>query len=314
MSDRGFTLTELMVATTIASILMAGVFGVFASQRRIHNGQRQALEMQQNLRAALGLLLAEIRTAGFDPTWIDADRNGRDDHRLADGIDNDCDGRTDGMNDAAEARDIAGIVEAGPHRIQLRLDRDGNADFCGSAELVAFGFSDTADRDRDGIADEGIARLNRGFKNRALNQPVSEGLQALAFAYAFDRDGPDGVPDGEIDTDDKEIIWAYDADGDGLLDTALDTDRNGIIEPADDTDGDGVLNDRRLVHPAPLESIRAVQVWLLGRTRTTAGSRADAGAWVVGRRVLKRAESGRHRQMLLTGVAVCRNLGLRRPL
>ncbi|KPJ75105.1 MAG: hypothetical protein AMJ54_15910 [Deltaproteobacteria bacterium SG8_13] len=300
-----------MVATATASILMTGIYGVFVSQQRIRTGQQLAVEMQQNLRSTLSLLQAEIRLAGFDPSWTGAGGHGRDETRLFDGIDNDCDDLTDQPADMDEDRDLAGIVKAGAHRIQIRLDRDGNADFCGSSELVEFGFSGSADRNRDGIADAGVARFSRGFKDRALNQPVSEDLQAAAFAYAFDWNGAAGSPDGDIDTDEAGIIWAYDADGDGKLDTALDTDKNGIIDRADDTNGDGVLNDRPLAHPAPLGSIRAVKVWLLGRTRSPVHGHASAGARVVGSRILVPDDGDRHRRMLLTGIVVCRNLGLR---
>ena len=313
MNHRGFTLTEVMVAMAITTILMAGIYGVFAAQQRIRADQRQMVAVQQNLRSTLSLLQAEIRMAGFDPTWRDGGRNGRDQNRLTDGIDNDCDGRTDLPDDVDEDHDRAGIVKAGPHRIQIRLDRDGNADFCGSRELVEYGFSGAADRNGDGIADAGGDRLSRGFKNRALNQPIGEDLQAVAFAYGFVWDGPAGWPDGEIDTDADSggIIWAADTDGDGRLDTALDTDKNGRIEPADDTNGDGMLNDRLLVHPVPLKSIRAVQVWLLGRTSTPVYGYASTATVVVGSRILNAVGNNGHRWMLLTGIAVCRNLGLR---
>ncbi len=311
MNHRGFTLTELMIATATASILMAGVFGVFAAQQRIRTDQQLVVELQQNLRSTLSLLQAEIRLAGFDPTWTDIDGDGRDDSRLSDGVDNDCDGLVDLPADRDEDRNIAGVVKAGPHRIQIRLDRDGNADFCGSAELVEFGFARSADRDHDGIADAGIARLNRGFKNRALNQPIGEGLQSVAFAYAFDRDGSGGWPDGEIDTHEEGIIWAYDADGDGLLDTALDTDQNGRIDRDDDANGDGILNDRALDRPVSLDSIRAARVWLVGRTRAPLRSHAGADMRIAGSRVLVPPAGDRHARMMFTAVAVCRNLGLR---
>ena len=311
MNHRGFTLTELMIAMAAASILMAGVFGVFISQQRIRADQQLVVEMQQNLRSTLALLQAEIRLAGFDPTWTDSDGDGRDDNRLSDGVDNDCDGLVDLPADMDEDRNVAGIVKAGPHRIQIRLDRDGNADFCGSAELVEFGFARSADRNHDGIADAGIARLNRGFRGRALNQPVGEGLQAVVFAYAFDRDGSGGWPDGEIDIHEKGIIWAYDADGDGRLDTALDTDQNGRIDLADDTNGDGILNDRSLDRPVSLESIRAARVWLLGRTRAPLRGHVRADVRVAGSRILVPPAGDRYGRMMLTGVAACRNLGLR---
>ena len=311
MNQRGFTLAEIVIAMAVAAILMAGTYTVFASQQRIGSDQQRIVDMQQNLRSTLTLLQSEIRMAGFDPSWSDAGGDGQDDRRLADGIDNDCDAAVDLPADADEHLDCAGIIKAGAHRIQIRLDRDGNSDFCGSQELVEFGFAGSSDRNRDGIADQGVARLNRGFKDRALNQPVGENLQAVGFAYAFDGGGPAGRPDGKIDTVGEKIIWAYDADGDGQLDTALDADKNGIIDAADDLDGDGVLNDWSLDRPVALASIRAVRVWLLGRTPSPVRLRSQPRTYTVGSRILTSPAADGCRRMLISGIIFCRNLGLR---
>ncbi len=311
MNQRGVTLAEIMIAMAVAAILLAGIYTVFVSQQRIGSDQQRVVDMQQNLRSTLTLLQSEIRMAGFDPTWIDADGDGQDDRRLADGIDNDCDAAVDLPADADEHLDRAGILKAGAHRIQIRLDRDGSSDFCDSQELVEFGFAGSSDRNGDGIADQGVARLNRGFKDRALNQPIGENLQAVGFAYAFDGDGPAGRPDGKIDTVGEKIIWAYDADGDGRLDTALDADKNGFIDAADDLNGDGVLNDWPLDRPAALASIRAVRVWLLGRTPAPVRLRNQPRTYTVGSRVLTPPADDGCRRMLISGIIFCRNLGLR---
>lgn len=64
---QGFTLIEIIVAIAIASIVMAGVFSTYKGQQDAHMGQVQVLEMQQNIRAALHVMLKEIRMAGYDP-------------------------------------------------------------------------------------------------------------------------------------------------------------------------------------------------------------------------------------------------------
>jgi len=173
MNHRGFTLAEVMVATATASILMAGIYAVFTSQQQVRTDQRRWVEMQQNLRSTLFLLQADIRMAGFDPSWAGAGRQGRDAGRLTDGIDNDCDGLTDLPADTDEDRDYAGIVKAGAHRIQFRLDRDGNADFCGSRELVEYGLPGSSDRNRDGVADTGAGRLYTGLPGMGRQRSLS---------------------------------------------------------------------------------------------------------------------------------------------
>ncbi len=62
-----------------------------------------------------------------------------------DSIDNDCDGDIDDPTDLDEANDIAGIVQAGPHLIQIRLDENRDGNFCGVNDLITYALaSDTA--------------------------------------------------------------------------------------------------------------------------------------------------------------------------
>ena len=92
----GFTLTELMIAVGISGIILAAIFITFTSQQKSQFTQQLVVDMQQNTRAALFMMQREIRMAGFDPTWDDGNGDGEDDNRVSDGIDNDCDGLSDG--------------------------------------------------------------------------------------------------------------------------------------------------------------------------------------------------------------------------
>ncbi len=65
--DRGFTLTELMVSLVISGVLMTAVYAVFNSQQKSYAVQDQLAASHQNLRAAMNLMVKEIRMAGFDP-------------------------------------------------------------------------------------------------------------------------------------------------------------------------------------------------------------------------------------------------------
>lgn len=71
INTSGFTLIELMMAMTIAIIIMASIYIAYRSQSRIYTAQESVAELQQNIRAALGLLTRDIRMAGFDPTDSD---------------------------------------------------------------------------------------------------------------------------------------------------------------------------------------------------------------------------------------------------
>jgi type IV pilus assembly protein PilW len=106
ISNRGFTLVELMIAVAIAAIVMGALGTAYVSQRRTATAQEQVGEMQQNIRAGLDIMMHDIRMAGFNAgqntgatittanatqlvfTMLVADNN-------TDGIDNDNDGVPD---------------------------------------------------------------------------------------------------------------------------------------------------------------------------------------------------------------------------
>lgn len=63
--QQGFTLTEIMVAITIALILLAGVSQIFASIRRGNNVTNIQGRVQEGLRFATDMIAREIRMAGY---------------------------------------------------------------------------------------------------------------------------------------------------------------------------------------------------------------------------------------------------------
>ena len=66
-TSKGYTLIELMVALAATSILAACIYATYITQLKSHITQRQIVEMQQNLRAAMQLIEREVRMAGYDP-------------------------------------------------------------------------------------------------------------------------------------------------------------------------------------------------------------------------------------------------------
>ncbi|MBN2372402.1 prepilin-type N-terminal cleavage/methylation domain-containing protein [bacterium] len=66
--EKGFSLVELLIVMGISSILLIAVYETFISERRAITAQELITEMHQNVRAALDMMVREIRMAGYDPT------------------------------------------------------------------------------------------------------------------------------------------------------------------------------------------------------------------------------------------------------
>ena len=115
----GFTLIELLLAMTISTVVAAGIFTAYKSQQDAQLAQKQIVEMQQNLRAALYIMTREIRMAGYDPSGengagIEDAGDGRDQANLfkftyfeenapSDSQDNDNDGVSDETGEVLQA-------------------------------------------------------------------------------------------------------------------------------------------------------------------------------------------------------------------
>ena len=71
-STSGFTLVEVLIALLVGSIVMAAVMTSFQSQHNTYLAQDQVVEMQQNARVAMDMLVRDIRSAGYDPNNLGA--------------------------------------------------------------------------------------------------------------------------------------------------------------------------------------------------------------------------------------------------
>ncbi len=64
---RGFSLVELLIAIAISGIVLGAVSSLFIMQNKSYSVQEQVAEMQQNARAAMDMMIREIRMAGYNP-------------------------------------------------------------------------------------------------------------------------------------------------------------------------------------------------------------------------------------------------------
>jgi prepilin-type N-terminal cleavage/methylation domain-containing protein len=63
---KGITLIELLVAMVIGGIVVGGIYRVFIAQTKAYTVQDQVVEVQQNVRSTMEILLRDLRMAGYD--------------------------------------------------------------------------------------------------------------------------------------------------------------------------------------------------------------------------------------------------------
>jgi prepilin-type N-terminal cleavage/methylation domain-containing protein len=67
LSQRGFTLTELLIAMVLAGLVTTAVYSTYRAQQQAYVKQSDACLVQENLRAAMFHLERAIRMAGYNP-------------------------------------------------------------------------------------------------------------------------------------------------------------------------------------------------------------------------------------------------------
>lgn len=63
----GFTLIEIMVSLAISSLVIGGIYGVYAIQQKSYTVQEQVTELQQKIRSALDFMSRDMRLANYNP-------------------------------------------------------------------------------------------------------------------------------------------------------------------------------------------------------------------------------------------------------
>ena len=166
---KGFTLVELLIYIVLFGILSTFVYNLFIQNFKTHASQQNAMAMTQDLRAALGLMVRELRLAGYDPT-------GAGNIGFIDDADDQY--NTDG-NSIRFSMDITDTYGTGTP--------DGLTD--GPHEDINYYLYTTG----------GIPYLGRRTGGSGDPQPVAGNITALNFIYTF-ADGDTGMPD-ETDGD-----------------------------------------------------------------------------------------------------------------
>jgi type IV pilus assembly protein PilW len=271
---KGMTLIELLVAMAAGIIVMGAIYGTYQGQQKAFVNQQLVVDMQQNVRAAMLLMTREIRMTGYDPA-------------AADGIDNDA---ANGIDDPAESSG-ATLLKAGKDWIRFSVDLTGDSDVSDANEDITYQ-----------ISGPDLVRIDPNDTTGGVPQIVAFDIEAVGFAYAYDED-----TDGQLDTFDgtpnTPVIWAVRKNpSDTKLGLYLDTDQNGVIDEADVTSG------ADLPHQIEFDKIKAVRIWLLGRTKQPVRGYRDNRTYKVGWQ--KITTNDNYKRLLLTASVSCRNQGI----
>jgi type IV pilus assembly protein PilW len=157
--NRGFTLVELLIAMLVGGIVMAAVMTSFQSQHNTYLAQDQVVEMQQNARVAMDLLVRDIRSAGFDPNNLGA-----------------------------------GITVAGAQTLSFTREDDLPA---AGLETISYSlydaFAAAVPPSNDGLVDDLARQVTTAAGTSAGRQVAAENISRLEFRYLDAASAPTAV-------------------------------------------------------------------------------------------------------------------------
>lgn len=177
LNKKGVTLIELLVVMVITAIVMAGAYRVFISQTRTYAIQDQVIEVQQNVRSAMEILLRDLRMTGFD------DDNDNSDVTIANPLITPVQTSDITLNYEYYDRNLAGTEAQKYQSHQVRYWRDA-----GTSRLMRT-----------------ITKAS-GLNNGATTETLLENVNALTFTYGVDLNSDRIMDDqngnGQIDIND----------------------------------------------------------------------------------------------------------------
>jgi len=75
-NDQGFTLVEVLFASALFAIVLAGVYVIYNTNQATYTRGEGRADLQQNARVALDEMTRELLMAGYDPTRVLANPGG----------------------------------------------------------------------------------------------------------------------------------------------------------------------------------------------------------------------------------------------
>jgi hypothetical protein len=193
-----------------------------------------------------------------------------------------------------------GFIAVGDDFLQFSLDMNDDGDFDpAGTETVTY----SLDNNQPAVAPGSTALMRNG-------QPMAGYVTNIGFAFAIDYN-QDGELDRGTEFGNQNVLWVVP----GIADLSgvrywgnLDTNDDGQINAADGGGAPGKIAGTNTDIPVRLGDIRAVRIWLLGRSLAPDNSYTDNNLYVVGPDVIQPNDNFRHR--LLERTVLCRNKGL----
>jgi prepilin-type N-terminal cleavage/methylation domain-containing protein len=310
LTNKGFTIVELLVAMTISLVVIAAITYTFKSQQDSYIIQTQVSSMQQNLRAAMYMLTRDIQMAGyytnFDPdtytmNWDDLDGDDETIRSLIHAIDNRNDGGGgDGIKDGT---DLVVIIKAAESR-QLA-----------AGETASGNTVPASLRNVDNLVSGKCAMLVKHDLSTADFFQVQDDSGDMTLTISLDNTYSQDDWIFRVDV----IVYYVDDDPNHpcLLRKNLGTNETAqvVAENIDNLQLQYLLNNGSLVndpHNPPTTSgsdVRAVKVFLLARTANTIRNYTDPNTYNMGNNPIPNPNDG-YRRKLLTSIIKTRNIGL----
>lgn len=233
----GFSLIELMVVLVITAIVVGYILSIFAGQILTYEGQRAAVEVQDDARLVSDLILHDLRMAGFmmppagGVSGLDggngaADRLCVSDPSVLD--DDQVEAASDRFEGAILASDLNGGSSADLVAGELDVDGDGAADFAVNAGVILVEGTDTHCARITGLGGGNIQftpAVPAGFD---ANAPNARAIPAIVYEI-----GAGGLLRNNLvvsrQVEDLQVEYGVDANDDGQIVGAGEFPLHGLI-------------------------------------------------------------------------------------
>ena len=182
--ERGFTMVELIAATAILGLVMAGLLGVLAASRDAYWRGTNTLTAQQNVRVALERMAKEIREAGYHP-------------RPPDTMPATC--------ASPPCWSFVPIVNQTATSITLQFDWNADGAITTSGKVLDATCTSTpcrGERVTYSLSGTTLSRQETGFSS----ETIATGITALQFRYYRVPDATVGTYDNAVETTTQSLI------------------------------------------------------------------------------------------------------------